>query len=111
MVDDMIDTAGTACSAISLLKDQGAREIYFFACHGLLSKNALERINNSRLTKLIVTNTIPHKKEVLENNKIDIIDVSWLCAQSIYRHLNGISISELYNEKTFNEKVKEIEFI
>ena len=111
MVDDMIDTAGTACAAISLLKEQGAREIYFFACHGLLSKNALERINNSKLTKLIVTNTIPHKKEVFENDKIDIIDVSWLCAQSIHRHLNGISISELYNETKFNEQIKELKLI
>ena len=64
----MIDTAGTACSAISLLKEQGAREIYFFACHGLLSKNALERINNL-LTKLIVTNTIPQKKKYLKTIK------------------------------------------
>ena len=69
MVDDMIDTAGTACAAISLLKEQGAKEIYFFACHGLLSKKCLRKNKQFLLTKLIVTNTIPHKKKYLKTIK------------------------------------------
>ena len=108
MVDDIIDTAGTACSAAKLLKEEGAKEIYFFVCHGLFSKNALERLKSSHFTKIIVTNTIPHTNEILENELIDIIDVSWLCSQAIYRHLNGISISELYEEQMFNKRVKDI---
>ena len=111
MIDDIIDTAGTACSASKLLKEQGAKEIYFFCCHGLFSRNAIDRIQKSDFTKVIVTNTIPHNKLVKECDLIDIIDVSWLCSQSIYRHLNGISISELYDEHIFNKKLKEISLI
>ena len=111
MIDDIIDTAGTACSASKLLKEQGAKEIYFFCCHGLFSRNAIDRIQNSNFTKVIVTNTIPHNKLVKECGLIDIIDVSWLCSQSIYRHLNGISISELYDEQMFNKRLKEISII
>ena len=106
MVDDIIDTAGTACSASKLLKDLGAKEIYFLVCHGLFSRNAIERIEKSSFTKVIATNTIPHNDTILNNNLIDIVDVSWLCAEAIQRHLNGISISELYNETIFNEKLK-----
>ena len=111
MLDDMVDTAGTACSAADLLRKEGAREIYFFACHGLLSKNAVERINNAGFSKVVITNSVPHKKEVLESDKIDIIDISWLCSESICRHLNGISISELYNEEKFNSQLKELKLI
>jgi ribose-phosphate pyrophosphokinase len=111
MVDDIIDTAGTACSASKLLKEEGAKEIYFFCCHGLFSKNALERIKNAHFTKVIVTNTIPHSSNVLNNYLIDIIDVSWLCSQAIYRQLNGISISELYDETIFNDKLETIKLL
>ena len=80
-------------------------------CHGLFSQNAIHKLNNSCFTKVIVTNTIPHSDNILDNPLIDIIDVSWLCAESIYRHLNGISISELYNEYNFNENIKELKLI
>ena len=111
MVDDIIDTAGTACSAAKLLKEEGAKEIYFFCCHGLFSRNALEKIENSSFTKVIVTNTIPNNNIINNSELIDIIDVSWLCSQSIYRHLNGISISELYDEQIFNKRLKDITLI
>ena len=111
MVDDIIDTAGTACSAAKLLKEEGAKEIYFFCCHGLFSRNALERIEDSVFTKVIVTNTIPHSSNVMNNPLIDIIDVSWLCAEAIKRQLNGISISELYDETKFNEKLESIKLL
>ena len=68
MVDDIIDTAGTACSAAKLLKEEGAKEIYFFCCHGLFSKNALERIEQSCFTKVIVTNTIPNINQLTTQN-------------------------------------------
>ena len=111
MVDDIIDTAGTACAASKLLKEEGAKEIYFFVCHGLFSGNALQKLQQSHFTKVIVTNTVPYTSDILNNPLIDIIDVSWLCSEAIYRHLNGISISELYNEKTFNEKMPSLNII
>jgi len=111
MVDDIIDTAGTACTASKLLKEKGAKEIYFFVCHGLFSGNALQKLDKSNFTKVIVTNTVPYNNTILDNKLIDIIDVSWLCSQAIYRHLNGISISELYNENIFNKKLESLNII
>ena len=107
MIDDIIDTAGTACKAAELLKNDGAKEIYFFACHGLFSNNAIEKINNSAFNKVIVTNTIPYKKETIENKNIDIIDVSWLCSQAILRQIDGESLNELYYENYFYEHIKQ----
>lgn len=106
MIDDIIDTAGTACKAANLLKNDGAQKIYFFACHGLFSNNAIEKISNSAFDKVIVTNTIPYKKETIENNNIDIIDVSWLCSQAILRQINGSSLNELYYEEYFYNHIK-----
>ena len=107
MIDDIIDTAGSACKAVELLKNDGAKEIYFFACHGLFSNNAIEKINNSAFNKVIVTNTIPYKKETIENKNIDIIDVSWLCSQAILRQIDGESLNELYYENYFYEHIKQ----
>ncbi len=99
IIDDMIDTGGTACKAAKLLKENGAKEIYLGACHGILSGPAIKRINNSSFDKVIVTNTV----EVTERfkdiiwEKIQVLDVSELCACAIYRSLTGESISELMN--------------
>lgn len=96
MIDDMIDTAGTICEASKLLKSKGAKCIYVFATHGLFSKNAIERINQSNIDKVIVTNTVENNL-IKNEEKFDIIDVSWLCAESIKRLVDGNSISCLYD--------------
>ena len=96
MIDDILDTGGTACKACELLKEHGAKNVYFMASHGLLSGNALENINNSSFTKIILTNTVPHSEEVLNNEKIHIIDVSWLCSEAIRRVQIGQSLTDLY---------------
>lgn len=111
MVDDILDTGGTACSAAKLLKEKGAIEIYFFVCHGLFSRTALSKISESNFSKIIITNTIPQDKGVLENDKIDIIDVSWLCAETIKKQLNGESLTELYDEKTFEKLSPDIKLL
>ena len=94
LVDDIIDTGGTACKAAEILHNNGAKEIYMVACHGLFSGNCIQKINNSYFKKVIVTNTvdIPHSSK-----KIEIIDVSKLCAEVIKRSEHGESLSELYN--------------
>jgi ribose-phosphate pyrophosphokinase len=97
MVDDMIDTGGTACKAASVLKENGALEVYMLACHGLLSGNAFEKIMNSEFTKVIITNTLECKNDNIPNDKIDIIDVSWMCAEAMRRSHNGESLKELYD--------------
>ena len=111
MVDDIIDTGGTACSAANLLKEKGAIEIYFFVCHGLFSRNAIDKISNSSFNKVVITNTIPHQKHIIENKKIDIIDVSWLCAETIKKQIKGESLTELYDETTFNKLLPELKIL
>ena len=96
LIDDMIDTAGTACKAASILKENGARYIFMLATHGLFSGPALERIKESAFNKIVVTNTVSQKSEILECNKIKIIDVSWIIAEAIKRQHDGTSLSELY---------------
>lgn len=97
MVDDMIDTGGTACNAAKLLKENGALDVYMLACHGLLSGNAVEKIMNSEFTRVIITNTLEKKNNDIPNDKIDIIDVSWMCAEAMRRSHNGESLKELYD--------------
>ena len=96
LIDDMIDTAGTACKAASILKENGASYIFMLATHGLFSGPALQRIKDSEFNKIVVTNTVSQKSEILECNKIKIIDVSWIIAEAIKRQHDGTSLSELY---------------
>ena len=97
MVDDIIDTAGTACKAAEILKENGAEDIYFMASHGLLSGNALEKINNSVFKKVVISNTVPSNEDVKKSDLIDIIDVSWICSEAIRRVQDGNSLKVLYD--------------
>jgi ribose-phosphate pyrophosphokinase len=92
IVDDMIDTAGTLCRSAEILKQRGAKQIYACATHGIFSKDAKERINNSFLDKVIVTDSIPQDKD----GKIEIVSLTDLFAEAIYRISHGESISELF---------------
>ena len=110
IVDDMIDTGGTACKAASLLKENGAHEIYLLATHGILSGNAYEKIMNSYFSKVIVTNTVTNN--ITNCNKLETIDVSWICAEAILRQENGKSLTELYiNRSILEDKKIEIQFV
>ena len=109
IVDDMIDTGGTACKASKLLKEKGAEKIYMFVCHGIFSGKALENIKNSEFDKVIVTNTLDQNrhiekiKELGIEDRMDIIDVSWMCAEAIRGCNYGESLKELYdNPKKIN---------
>jgi len=94
LVDDIIDTGGTACKAAEILHQNGAKEVYMVACHGLFSGNCIEKIEKSFFKKVIVTNTVDINQK---SDKIEIIDVSKLCAEVIKRSECGESLSELYN--------------
>ena len=105
LVDDIVDTAGTACKAAEILYNNGASSIYMLACHGVLSGPAIERITNSQFTKVIVSNTLEISDTIKSNKKIDIIDVSWYCAEAMRRSLIGKSLKELYdNPETIKQK-------
>ena len=103
IVDDIIDTAGTCCKSSLLLKEHGAKQIYMFACHGIFSGDAFENIKKSNFDKIIVTNTINQKRhntkitELELEKRIDVIDVSWMCAEAIRSAHYGESLSLLYD--------------
>jgi len=103
LVDDIIDTAGTACRACQVLKDNGATAVYMLASHGLFSGNAISKIAASGFDKIVVTNTTPTAPTTIEHDKIEVIDVSWLCAEAIRRQNVGESLKELYDCETILE--------
>lgn len=93
LVDDMIDTGGTFVSVVNSLKERGAQNLYAAITHPLLSGNAVERIENSEITKLYVSDSIPLIKET---SKIEVRTSSELLAQAIIRSFNNESISSLF---------------
>lgn len=104
IVDDMIDTAGTICDAAKLIQERGAKSISAAATHGLFSPPALKRIEESVLDKIFITDTVPLKKEVLDNPKYVVISVAKLLAEAINCIYHGDSISEKLIPKTHKEE-------
>ena len=94
IVDDLIDTAGTFVNAVKALKKSGAKEIYGACTHPILSGKAIERITNSEVTSIVVTDSIPVRKEC---SKIDYRSASRLFAEAIIRTHNNKSISSLFD--------------
>lgn len=90
IVDDMVDTAGTLVKAAEVMLEQGALKVYAVATHPILSGAAHERIRNSKLERLIVTDTIPLKEE---NSKIKVVACATLFADVMYKVHNNTSIS------------------
>jgi len=100
IIDDMIDTAGTLCAAAEALKEKGAKTIYACATHGVFSANAIEKINNSHLSKVIVTDSIYFDKKQKESSKIEILSISGLLASAIDRIHKDRSVSPLFLESS-----------
>jgi ribose-phosphate pyrophosphokinase len=96
IVDDLIDTGGTFVGAIEALKQKGALDIYGAITHAVLSDNALERISNSQLTKLYVTDTI-EVEGINQENKIEVVSSANLFSEAIRRTFNNESISSLFH--------------
>lgn len=96
IVDDMVDTAGTLCKAAEVLKESGARRVFAFASHGVLSGPAASRIANSVLTELVVLDTIPLSPACAATGKITQLSVGPLLAQAIYNIHHKKSISALF---------------
>ncbi len=92
--DDLVDTAGTLCMVAHSIKDQGAAKIIAAASHGVLSRDAIERIDKSPIEELILTDTIPVNAS--KSAKIKVISVAALLAEAIKRNHMGESISELF---------------
>ena len=95
LVDDMVDTAGTICGAADLLKKAGAIEVLAVATHGVLSGPAIDRIKNSAMTRLVITNTIPLPPEK-QCDKIEVLSVAPLLADAISAVFEDASVSEIF---------------
>jgi ribose-phosphate pyrophosphokinase len=96
ILDDMIDTAGTLIEATHAVLEQGATEVYAAATHGVLSGPAIERIMNSPLQKVIVTDTIPLTEETARCQKIVQLSVANILAEAIHRIHHYDSVSSLF---------------
>ncbi len=96
IMDDMVDTANTLCEAAAALKQQGAVKVLAYATHPVLSGNAAERVSNSALDELVVTNTIPLTEESKNCKKIRQLSAAGLLAETIRRISSEDSVSSLF---------------
>lgn len=96
ILDDMVDTAGTLARAAEALKKHGAVAVHACCTHAVLSGNAVERINNSPIEELIVTDTIPITQEGNNCRKITVLSVAELFGEAIKRIHNNESVSSLF---------------
>ncbi|WP_317055824.1 ribose-phosphate pyrophosphokinase [Roseovarius rhodophyticola] len=100
IVDDMCDTAGTMCKAAQVLLDNGAKEVHAYTTHGVLSGPAVERITNSVLKSMVITDTIAPTEAVKNTPNIRIIRTAPVFAQAILNIWNGTSVSSLFETPT-----------
>lgn len=94
IIDDLIDTGGTFVNAVNALKNNGAKDIYGACTHAVFSGESLERINHSPLKKLFVADTLPLTHT---SKKIEVVSVSGIFAESIWRTNKNKSISSLFD--------------
>jgi ribose-phosphate pyrophosphokinase len=97
MIDDIVDSAGTLCNASDALIKEGATKVYSYVTHGVLSGEAVERVNKSSLTKLLTTDTIEESDTVKKSDKIDVISISSLLGEAIKRISDEKSVSSLFD--------------
>jgi len=96
IVDDLIDTAGTLCNAAKAVVDGGARSVVACATHGVLSGPAVQRIEASVLSEVVVTNSILHSDEARASKKIKFLSIGRLLGEAIRRIHNSDSVSSLF---------------
>ncbi len=97
MCDDIIATAGTVCSAAKLVKDQGAEKIYVGATHGVLTPEAVERLSESPIEEVAVTNTIPLTENTKKISKLKVLSVAAMLGEAIKRIHRNESVSSLFS--------------
>jgi ribose-phosphate pyrophosphokinase len=95
LIDDMIDTAGTICAAADLLLDRGATEVWAMATHGVLSDPATDRLKNSAIARVVVTDTLPLPPEK-QIDKIEVVSVARIFADAIDAVFANRSVSQIF---------------
>lgn len=98
LIDDMIDTAGTLCNAAQAVMDHGATSVYAVATHGVFSGPAIDRINNSVLTAVWVTDSIPQSQRLEQCPRLEVLSLGNLLGEAIKRIHHGDSISSLFEQ-------------
>jgi len=96
IVDDIIDSGGTIVNAAKALKDRGAKEVYVYITHGVLSGEAVDKIKKSTIKNLVITDTIDNQQKITNAKNIEVLPISSLMGEAIKRISNSTSVSDLF---------------
>ena len=96
IVDDIIDSGGTIVNAAKALKEKGAKDVYVFITHAVLSGQAVNKIEGSQIKKLVTTDTIDNSKKIGSSKKIEIISLAPMISEAMKRIANSTSVSSLF---------------
>ena len=96
IVDDMIDTAGTVCSAAEMMRDYGAVSVRVAATHGIFSDPALDRIKNAPIDEVIVTNTLPVSSDIAALDNVEVLSIAPILAETLHAIFMDSSVSEIF---------------
>ena len=96
IVDDIIDSGGTIVNAAKALKQRGAKEVYVYITHGVLSGDAVKKIKNSVIKNLVITDTIDNSQKTKNVKNIEVLPISSLMGEAIKRISNSTSVSDLF---------------
>jgi ribose-phosphate pyrophosphokinase len=97
MLDDMCDSGGTLANAAAALKEHGAKSVSAYVTHGVLSNNAVQRIEKSVLDELVMTDSIQPSEDAIKSESIRILPISPLLGEAIRRIANEESVSKLFD--------------
>ena len=97
IVDDIIDSGGTIVNAAKILKKKGAKDVHVYVSHGVLSGSAVDKIKNSKIKNLVITDTIDNSEIVKKAKNSELLTISNLVGEAIKRISNSTSVSDLFN--------------
>jgi len=97
IVDDIIDSGGTIVNAADALAKKGAKNVYVFVTHAVLSGDAISKLQKSKIKKLVITDSIDNSKKIRKASKIEVLSIAQLMAEAIKRISNSTSVSGLFN--------------
>lgn len=97
LVDDIVDSAGTLCNAVTALRKQGAKSVSAYVCHGVLSNGAVKRVEASEMQELVITDSIQPSTAALASKRIRTLPVAPLLGEAIRRIANEESVSKLFD--------------
>jgi ribose-phosphate pyrophosphokinase len=96
IIDDLIDSGGTICNAADALIDKGAKEVYCYVVHGVLTGSSIDKIKKSKMKKIVITDTIDNTKKIRGVSKIEVVSIAPLIAEAIKRISQSTSVSSLF---------------